>query len=110
MFGVKHHLACKCEACPTSAHPGPSPGSPGASLADLADGEEATITEIMSDEKTKARLEALGLRAGIVIRKKSQALNGGPVIFEAGATQLALGEGVASRIAVIAASDARLPA
>ncbi|MBN2534577.1 MAG: ferrous iron transport protein A [Spirochaetales bacterium] len=46
------------------------------------------------------RLEAMGIRPGIIITKISNHFLRGPVIIEVGRTQLAIGYGMAARILV----------
>lgn len=69
-------------------------------LVDLDDGAKALVTDIEGDKRTVTRLESMGLHPGCLVCKRSQALNGGPVIVETGNTHLALGATLASRILV----------
>lgn len=46
------------------------------------------------------RLDALGIRAGSKIKKKSAMIGFGPVIVSVGNTEIAIGHGMASRIFV----------
>lgn len=46
------------------------------------------------------RLEALGIRTGSRIKKKSSLIGFGPVIVSVGNTEIAIGHGMASRIFV----------
>lgn len=47
-----------------------------------------------------ARLEALGIREGTVIKKKSTQIGAGPVIVAVGNAEIAIGHGMTSRIFV----------
>ena len=69
-------------------------------LANLEIGVTARISKIEGDARTVARLESMGLHPGCLVSRKSQALNGGPVVVERGSTQLALGAALAARIQV----------
>ena len=69
-------------------------------LRDLKTGEEAVIATIKGGYGLQAKLESMGLREGRRITKKSAVLAGGPVIVQAGNTQIAIGAGMANRIIV----------
>jgi Fe2+ transport system protein FeoA len=69
-------------------------------LKDLKIGEEATIVMINGGQGIHAKLESMGLREGSRIAKKSTVLAGGPVIVQAGSTQIAIGSGMVNRIIV----------
>ncbi|HEY8499880.1 MAG TPA: FeoA family protein [Clostridia bacterium] len=69
-------------------------------LRDLKIGEEAVITTIKGGHGIHAKLESMGLREGSRITKKSAVLAGGPVIIQAGSTQIAIGDGMVNRIIV----------
>lgn len=69
-------------------------------LTDMKIGEEAVITTIKGGNGIHAKLESMGLREGSCITKKSAVPAGGPVIVQAGSTQIAIGAGMADRIIV----------
>ncbi|NLG88249.1 MAG: ferrous iron transport protein A [Clostridiaceae bacterium] len=69
-------------------------------LKDMKIGEEAVISTIKGGYGIHAKLESMGLREGSRITKKSAVFAGGPVIVQAGSTQIAIGDGMANRIIV----------
>lgn len=66
-------------------------------LATLRSGEEAEVTGIEGGHGLERRLERLGLRPGITVRKVS---DNGPVVVALGGCQVALGRGMAARVQV----------
>lgn len=69
-------------------------------LAGLGDGISARIVGFRDENAAVAKLEAMGIRLGAVIEKKSSALRRGPIVIEKGSTQVALGYGIARGILV----------
>ncbi|MCL6591583.1 MAG: ferrous iron transport protein A [Firmicutes bacterium] len=70
------------------------------SLSSMKNGQSGIIMEIDGGKGMLARLEALGVRTGSRIIKKSGFFGAGPVIVTAGNTDVAIGHGMASRIMV----------
>jgi len=66
----------------------------------LKEGDTGNITGIEGEGRLKARLEAMGIRTGVKVRKISSLKSGGPVVFISGRTQVALGRGMAAKIMV----------
>lgn len=69
-------------------------------LHDMKIGEKATVYMINGGRGVRNKLEAMGLREGVSIVKKSAVMTRGPVIVEVGTTQIALGSEIADRIIV----------
>jgi ferrous iron transport protein B len=67
-------------------------------LASLQNGEEAEIKRIEAGHGLERRLERLGLRPGVTVRKVS---DNGPVVVALGGCQVALGRGMAARVTVV---------
>ncbi len=66
-------------------------------LADLRSGEEAEVKSVEGGHGLERRLERLGLRPGITVRKVS---DNGPVVVALGGCQVALGRGMAAKVLV----------
>lgn len=66
-------------------------------LANLRNGQEAEVKSIEAGHGLERRLERLGLRPGITLRKVS---DNGPVVVSLGGCQVALGRGMAARVKV----------
>lgn len=66
----------------------------------LCDGSYARVVAVQGDVKAAKRLAAMGLVPGAVIFKKTSSPFRGPVVLEKGATQFAIGYGMALRIVV----------
>lgn len=69
-------------------------------LASMKNGQSGIIYAISGGRGMTTRLEALGVRIGAGIIKKSSLMRGGPVIIAVGNTEIAVGYGMASRIIV----------
>ena len=69
-------------------------------LAQLSSGHSAKIISIEGGIGLRQRLQNLGLREGVVVRKERGIFNQGPIIVKAGSTQIALGRGMASKVIV----------
>jgi len=70
-------------------------------LAQMKDGQEGTVAEIMGGRWAYSRLTSMGLRPGSRIVKSSSMYWHGPVTFRINNTQMAVGRGLANRILVI---------
>lgn len=66
----------------------------------LENGETGIINEISGGRKFIKRLESLNLRKGKQVLKISSAPFKGPVVLEVEGCQIALGQGMASKIMV----------
>lgn len=66
-------------------------------LANLRSGQEAEVRSIEAGHGLERRLERLGLRPGVMVRKIS---DNGPVVVALGGCQVALGRGMAARVTV----------
>lgn len=69
-------------------------------LLEMKIGQTGTISIINGGRGAHAKLESMGLREGVFITKKSAVMSGGPVIIEAGTTQIAIGSELANKIIV----------
>jgi ferrous iron transport protein A len=69
-------------------------------LTKMKSGDRGTVTEIKGGQGVKARLNALGIRPGAKITKKSSQLLRGPVTIGMGNTQAAIGFGMAKKIII----------
>lgn len=69
-------------------------------LIQLGAGKSAVIVSIEAGLSVLTRLNNLGIREGIVIKKVTGLFKRGPVVVKAGRTQVALGSGMASKVMV----------
>ncbi len=69
-------------------------------LAKVGAGEAVRVIGIYGGRGLAARMEALGIRPGTNIIKKSEIFMGGPVIVEVHGTQIAIGHGMAQKTMV----------
>ena len=69
-------------------------------LSAMKNAQSGVVTEIKGGAEMCTRLEALGIRVGSRIQKKSSLIGSGPVIVLAGNSEIAVGHGMASRIFV----------
>ena len=70
------------------------------SLVEMAPNMKGIVIEIQGGEGMIRKLDALGIREGVEIRKISSQLMRGPVMVEVERTQVGIGFGMASRILV----------
>ena len=70
------------------------------SLVDLKTGQTATVVEIHGGWGMQRRLQGLGIRPGVTIRKVSAAFRPGAVVVATIGGQAALGFGVARKVIV----------
>jgi len=69
-------------------------------LASMKQGEEGKVVRIEGGMGLQRRLEALGVRMGVKIKKVSGHFMRGPVVARSGNTEVAIGYGMARRIMV----------
>lgn len=69
-------------------------------LAGMAVGAEAIVQGVSGGSGVSARLETMGIRPGVRITKVSGQRMEGPITVRVGSSHIALGFGMASRIAV----------
>lgn len=69
-------------------------------LREMKIGDTAIVKAINGGRGIHAKLEAMGLREGVKIIKKSTVMSTGPVIIEVGSTQIAIGAEMAKKIIV----------
>jgi len=70
------------------------------SLAQMQSGQKGKIVEINGGYGLARKLEALGIRTGKEVIKKSEQLMRGPVLLQHNNTQVAVGFGMASKVLV----------
>jgi ferrous iron transport protein A len=70
----------------------------GIRLTALKAGTEGIVVSIEGGTAMTKRLDALGIRPGVKITKRSSQLMRGPVTVAVGNSQVAIGHGMASRI------------
>lgn len=68
------------------------------SLVELEENEVGKVVEILGGLGMHQKLDALGIRVGVEVKKISSVAARGPVIIEVGNTKIALGYGMARRI------------
>ncbi|MBC8313149.1 MAG: ferrous iron transport protein A [Candidatus Cloacimonetes bacterium] len=69
-------------------------------LTQLKSNEKATVVAIKGGFGFARRLESLGIREGVEIKKISSQLMRGPITIQIGNSQVALGFGMAQKIIV----------
>jgi ferrous iron transport protein A len=69
-------------------------------LAELPEGQPAKVVRIEGGAGCVQRLNGLGIREGIAVKKIRGLFTHGPIIVRAGRTEIALGRGMASRVIV----------
>jgi ferrous iron transport protein A len=69
-------------------------------LAQMGAGQSGKVITMHGGRGMTAKLEALGIRPGVVITKVSGQIMRGPVIIRVGNTQVAIGFGMARRVIV----------
>jgi ferrous iron transport protein A len=69
-------------------------------LTRMQQNETGKIIEVQGGYGLTNRLEAMGIRVGVTITKKSDQFMRGPIIAQVGNTQVAIGFGMARKILV----------
>lgn len=69
-------------------------------LAKLAGGQSAKIMSIEGGDALRKRLNNLGIKEGVIVKKVTGLFTHGPIVVKAGSTQIALGRGMASKVKV----------
>ena len=69
-------------------------------LTQIARGKEVKIVEINGGKRFNQKIEAMGLRVGVNIKKLSAQVLNGPVTIKIGSTKVAIGHGMAKKILV----------
>lgn len=70
------------------------------SLLTLEKNKTAKVVKIEGGVVFQKKLESLGLRLGVKIKKLSSSVFGGPVVIRIGRTNIAIGKGMANKIIV----------
>ncbi|MCK4665422.1 ferrous iron transport protein A [Candidatus Dependentiae bacterium] len=69
-------------------------------LTELEAGIPARVLQILGGTNFLRKLESLGIRPGVIIRKVSSQFGRGPVTIQVGKTQVAIGYGMAQKISL----------
>jgi len=69
-------------------------------LASLSSGQSAKVIDIEDGRGLRQKLQNLGIREGVVVKKVRGIFTHGPIIVKVGSTQIALGRGMASKVMV----------
>ncbi len=69
-------------------------------LTQIAIGKEVKVVEINAGKQFNRKIEAMGLRVGVKIKKLSAQVLKGPVTIKIGSTKVAIGHGMAKKILV----------
>jgi len=69
-------------------------------LTQLAKGQSAQVVKFEGGSALTRKLQNLGIREGVTIKKVRAVLANGPIIIKAGRTEIALGRGVAAKVIV----------
>lgn len=69
-------------------------------LSAMKNTQSGVVTAINGGIGMRTRLEALGIRVGSRIKKRSALIGSGPVIISVGNAEIAIGHGMASKIFV----------
>jgi len=70
------------------------------SLEQISQGHSAKVISIEGGRGLKQKLQNLGIREGVMVKKERGIFAHGPIIVKAGSTQIALGRGMASKVMV----------
>ncbi len=70
------------------------------SVAEMRTGQTGTVIEVLGGPGLVRRLDALGIRAGKKVTKRSSTLFRGPITLGVDSTRVAVGFGMARRIIV----------
>ncbi len=70
------------------------------SLVELDKGQSAKIVSFEGGSGCQEKLENLGLREGIIVKKIRGMFRHGPIIVKAGQSEIALGRGLAAKVMV----------
>ena len=69
-------------------------------LTQIVKGRDVKIVELKGGQRFQQKVEALGLRVGVQVKKLSTQVLNGPVTIKIGSTTVALGYGMAKKIMV----------
>ena len=73
------------------------------SLTELEAGKTGSVVEITCDGVVQQKLDTLGIRVGVKIKKLSSIMFGGPVVVQIGSlwrAKIAIGRGMANKIMI----------
>ena len=70
------------------------------SLVQLTKDHSAKVISIEGGEGVKKKLQNLGIREGVTIKKVTGIFAHGPIVVKVGHTQIGLGKGMASKVIV----------
>ena len=69
-------------------------------LTQLAQGQSAQVVKLEGGQALRQKLQNLGIREGVTVKKVRAVSVHGPIIIKAGRTEIALGRGMASKVIV----------
>lgn len=69
-------------------------------LVNLNQGQSAKIISIEGGENLVKKLNNLGIKEGLTIKKVTGLFTHGPIVVKVGSTQIALGRGMAAKVIV----------
>jgi len=69
-------------------------------MINLKEGQTGKVIKINGGKGIHQKLEALGIRPGVQIKRVSSVMLGGPIVVQVGNTKIAIGRGMAEKIVV----------
>ncbi len=69
-------------------------------LTQLAQGQSARVIKLEGGDAFARKLQNLGIREGVTVKKVRAVSANGPIIIKAGRTEIALGRGMAAKVIV----------
>ena len=70
-------------------------------LTQIGQGKDVEIVDIKDGHRFREKVDSMGLRIGIRVRKVSGQLLNGPITIKIGNTKVAIGHGMAKKIMVV---------
>ena len=88
----------------------PGPARPGViTLADLEEGSEAVVRNVVAGYGAAGRLAEMGITPGAIVKVVRRGLAAGPIEVEVGGARFLIGLGMASKVVVEPLRRSRLP-
>ena len=78
----------------------PTPGGQALTLADLGEGEEAVVKNVVAGYGAAGRLAEMGITPGALVKVVRKGLMAGPIEVEVGGARFLVGRGMASKVLV----------
>ncbi len=70
-------------------------------LTQIGQGKDVKIVDIKDGHRFREKVDSMGLRIGVRVRKVSGQLLNGPITIKIGNTKVAIGHGMAKKIMVV---------